>query len=59
MVEGIEDFDFEAYFKQASKHYLADKAARPEYTAKVSCPIYLNKEYLESFYFEMDWHTKS
>mgnify|MGYP003081429307 FL=1 len=52
VVEGLEDFDFEAYFRQTVKHYLADKAARLAYCQGLLSPIYLNKEYLESFLAE-------
>ncbi|MDU6557914.1 MAG: DUF4299 family protein [Streptococcus sp.] len=51
-VEGLEGFDFEAYFRQIVKHYLADKAARLVYCQGLLAPIYLNKEYLESFLAE-------
>ena len=51
-VEGLEDFDFEAYFRQTVKHYLADKAAHLVYCQGLLAPIYLNKEYLESFLAE-------
>ena len=51
-VEGLEDFDFETYFRQTVKHYLADKAARLVYCQGLLAPIYLNKEYLESFLVE-------
>ncbi len=52
VVEGLEDFDFEAYFRQTVKHYLADKATRLVYCQGLLAPIYLNKEYLESFLAE-------
>jgi len=52
VVEGLEGFDFEAYFRQTVKHYLADKAARLVYCQGLLSPIYLNKEYLESFLAE-------
>ena len=48
----VEVFDFEAYFRQTVKHYLADKAARLVYCQGLLSPIYLNKEYLESFLAE-------
>ena len=51
-VEGLEEFDFEAYFRQTVKHYLADKAARLVYCQGLLSLIYLNKEYLESFLAE-------
>ena len=51
-VEGLEGFDFEAYFRQTVKHYLADKAIRLVYCKGLLSPIYLNKEYLESFLAE-------
>ena len=49
VVEGLEDFDFEAYFRQTIQHYLADKAVRLVYCQGLLSPIYLNKDYLESF----------
>ena len=52
VVEGLEDFDFEAYFRQTVKNYLADKTARLVYCQGLLSPIYLNKEYLESFLAE-------
>ena len=52
VVEGLEGFEFEAYFRQTVKHYLADKAARLVYCQGILSPIYLNKEYLESFLAE-------
>ena len=51
-VEGLEGFDFEAYFRQTVKQYLADKAAHLVYCQGLLSPIYLNKEYLESFLAE-------
>ena len=51
-VEGLEGFDFETYFRQTVKHYLADKAVRLVYCQGLLSPIYLNKEYLESFLAE-------
>ena len=51
-VEGIEGFDFEAYFREMVKNYLADKEARLVYCQGLLSPIYLNKEYLESFLAE-------
>ena len=51
-VEGLDGFDFEAYFRQTVKHYLADKVARLVYCQGLLSPIYLNKEYLESFLAE-------
>ena len=52
VVEGLEGFDFEAYFRETVKHYLADKAAHLVYCQGLLSPIYLNKEYLESFLAE-------
>ncbi|CAM1659970.1 hypothetical protein SORA22_19140 [Streptococcus oralis] len=52
VVEGLEGFDFEAYFRQTVKQYLADKAVRLVYCQGLLAPIYLNKEYLESFLAE-------
>lgn len=52
VVEGLEGFDFEAYFRETVKHYLSDKAARLVYCQGLLAPIYLNKEYLESFLAE-------
>lgn len=52
VVEGREGFDFEAYFRETVKHYLADKAAHLVYCQGLLSPIYLNKEYLESFLAE-------
>ena len=51
-VEGLEGFDFETYFRQTVKQYLADKATRLVYCQGLLAPIYLNKEYLESFLAE-------
>ena len=51
-VEGLEGFDFEAYFRETVKQYLADKAVRLVYCQGLLSLIYLNKEYLESFLFE-------
>lgn len=51
-VEGLERFDFEAYFRQTVQNYLADKEARLVYCQGLLSPIYLNKEYLESFLAE-------
>ena len=51
-VEGLEGFDFETYFRQTVKHYLADKAARLVYCRGLLSPIYLNNAYLESFLAE-------
>ena len=51
-VEGLEGFDFEAYFREMVKNYLADKAIRLVYCQGLLSPIYLNKEYLESFLAE-------
>ena len=52
VVEGLEGFEFEAYFRQIVQNYLADKAARLAYCQGLLSPIYLNKEYLESFLAE-------
>ena len=52
VVEGLEGFEFEAYFRQIVQNYLADKAARLVYCQGILSPIYLNKEYLESFLAE-------
>ena len=52
VVEGLEGFDFEAYSRQTIQHYLADKAVRLVYCQGLLSPIYLNKEYLESFLAE-------
>ena len=52
VVEGLEDFDFEAYFRQTIQHYLADKSVRLVYCQGFLSPIYLNKDYLESFLAE-------
>ncbi|KXT80109.1 DUF4299 family protein [Streptococcus oralis] len=52
VVEGLEGFDFEAYFRQIVQNYLADKVARLVYCQGLLSPIYLNKEYLESFLVE-------
>lgn len=52
VVEGLEGFDFEAYFRETVKNYLADKATRLVYCQGLLAPIYLNKEYLESFLAE-------
>ena len=51
-VEGLEGFDFGTYFRQTVKHYLADKVTRLVYCQGLLSPIYLNKEYLESFLAE-------
>ena len=51
-VEGLDGFDFEAYFRQTIQHYLADKAVRLVYCQGLLSPIYLNKEYLERFWAE-------
>lgn len=48
----VEGFEFEAYFRQTVKQYLADKAVRLVYCQGLLSPIYLNKEYLESFLAE-------
>ena len=52
VVEGLEGFEFEAYFRQTVKQYLADKAIRLVYCQGLLSPIYLNKDYLESFLAE-------
>lgn len=51
-VEGLEDFNFEAYFRQTVQNYLADKATHLVYCQGLLSPIYLNKEYLKSFLAE-------
>lgn len=51
-IEGLNGFDFEAYFRQMVKQYLADKAVRLVYCQGLLSPIYFNKEYLESFLAE-------
>ena len=51
-VEGLEGFEFEAYFRETVQNYLADKTARLVYCQGLLSPIYLNKEYLESFLAE-------
>ena len=51
-VVGLEGFEFEAYFRETVKNYLADKAVRLVYCQGLLSPIYLNKEYLESFLAE-------
>ena len=48
----VEGFEFEAYFRETVKHYLSDKAVRLVYCQGILSPIYLNKEYLESFLAE-------
>lgn len=48
----VEGFEFEAYFRETVKHYLSDKAVRLVYCQGLLSPIYLNKEYLESFLAE-------
>ena len=48
----VEGFEFEAYFRQIVQNYLADKAVRLVYCQGLLSPIYLNKEYLESFLAE-------
>lgn len=52
VVEGLEGFDFEAYFRQIVQNYLADKAVRLVYCQGLLSPIYFNKEYLGSFLAE-------
>ena len=52
VVEGLEGFEFEAYFRETVQNYLADKAVRLVYCQGLLAPIYLNKEYLESFLAE-------
>lgn len=52
VVEGLEGFEFEAYFRQIVQNYLADKAVRLVYCQGILSPIYLNKEYLKSFLAE-------
>ena len=51
-VAGLEGFDFETYFRETVKHYLADKVTRLVYCQGLLSPVYLNKEYLESFLAE-------
>ena len=51
-VEGLEGFNFEAYFRQTVQNYLADKATHLVYCQGLLSPIYLNKDYLESFLAE-------
>ena len=51
-VEGLEGFNFETCFRETVKHYLADKVTRLVYCQGLLSPIYLNKEYLESFLAE-------
>ena len=51
-LEGLEGFDFEAYFRQIVQNYLADKAVRLVYCQGLLSPIYFNKEYLGSFLAE-------
>ena len=51
VVEGLEDFDFEAYFRQTIQHYLADKAVRLVYCQGLLSPIYLNMDYLRILTF--------
>ncbi|MFM9319133.1 DUF4299 family protein [Streptococcus sp. ST16] len=51
-VEGLEGFNFEAYFRQTVQNYLDDKVARLVYCQGLLSPIYLNKEYLKSFLAE-------
>ncbi len=48
----VEGFEFEAYFRETVKHYLSDKAVRLVYCQGILSPIYLNKDYLESFLTE-------
>ena len=52
VIEGLGGFEFEAYFRQIVQNYLADKAVRLVYCQGILSPIYLNKEYLESFLAE-------
>ena len=48
-VEGLEGFNFETYFRQTVKHYLADKAARLGFCQGILSTIYFDKKDLESF----------
>ena len=56
-VEGLVDFDLEAYFQETVKNYLADKAARLYFCQGILSPIYFNKTDLEAF-LEQDGLTR-
>lgn len=51
-VEGLEGFDFEGYFHENVKNYLADKVAHLVYCQGLLSTIYFNREDLESFLAE-------
>ena len=48
-VEGLVDFDLEAYFQETVKNYLADKAARLYFCQGILSPVYFDKKDLEGF----------
>ena len=48
-VEGLVDFDLEAYFQETVKNYLADKAARLYFCQGILSPVYFDKADLEAF----------
>jgi len=48
-VEGLADFDFEDYFQETVKNYLADKAAHLAFCQGILSTIYFDKKDLESF----------
>ena len=48
-VEGLADFDFEDYFQETVKNYLADKGARLGFCQGILSTIYFDKKDLESF----------
>ena len=56
-VEGLADFDLNAYFQETVKNYLADKAARLYFCQGILSPIYFNKTDLEAF-LEQDGLTR-
>ena len=56
-VEGLADFDLNAYFQGTVKNYLADKAARLYFCQGILLPIYFNKTDLEAF-LEQDGLTR-
>ena len=56
-VEGLIDFDLEAYFQETVKNYLDDKAARLYFCQGILSPIYFNKTDLEAF-LEQDGLTR-
>ena len=56
-VEGLADFDLNAYFQETVKNYLADKAARLYFCQGILSPIYFNKTDLEAF-IEQDGLTR-